>query len=236
MYTQIIIKKFFTLSLQYTRMSGKNINFDDKKIKKNDFYKNEKVFLIDDIDFNKILVSKKEPYGTKKLLKYFIEYNDNNVIRPLCVRLPQMTGYARKFDENATMYFRANNKQLLKNYNKIREKVEKLMRIDFESKPVYGDDDKYIKTKIKIYADNMITNFHNKKMPKEKAPCKCLSIIMLDSVIKANKKYYPQTLLEECKYIQEKIKTENYIDDDLEKSESDSDSNDETESDIDNDE
>ena len=78
---------------------------------------------------------------------------------------------------------------------------------------------------------SIITNFHNKKMCKEKAPCKCLSIIMIDSVIKANKKYYPQTLLEECKYIQEKIKTENYIDEDLEKS----DSNDETESDIDND-
>ena len=58
---------------------------------------------------------------------------------------------------------------------------------------------------------------------------------MLDSVIKANKKYYPQTFLEECKYVQEKIKTENYIDEDLEKSESDSDSNDETESNIDKD-
>ena len=81
----------------------------------------------------------------------------------------------------------------------------------------------------------MITNFHNKKMPKEKAPCKCLSITMLDSVIKANKKYYPQTLLEECKNIQEKIKIENHIDDDLEKSQSDSDSINETESDIDND-
>ena len=73
-------------------------------------------------------------------------------------------------------------------------------------------------------------------MPKEKAPCKCLSIIMLDSVIKANKKYYPQTFLEECKYVQEKIKTENYIDEDLEKSKSDSDTNGETESAIDNDE
>ena len=72
-------------------------------------------------------------------------------------------------------------------------------------------------------------------MAKEKGPCKCLSIIMLDSVIKANKKYYPQTFLEECKYVQEKIKTENYIDEDLETSESDSNSNDETESDIDND-
>ena len=62
-------------------------------------------------------------------------------------------------------------------------------------------------------------------MPKEKAPCKCLSIIMIDSVIKANKKYYPQTLLEECENTQEKIKTENYINEDLEDNESDSDSN-----------
>ena len=96
-----------------------------------------------------------------------------------------MTGYARKFDENAAMSFRIN------------EAINELIK---------------------------------------KAPCKCLSIIMLDSFIKANTKYYPQTLLEKCKYVQEKIKTENHIDEDLEKSESDSDSNDETESDIDNDE
>ena len=144
-------KKNFTFFLQYIKMSGKSINFDDKKVKKSKFYKNKKVTSIDDIDVNKILVSKKEPYGTKNSFKYFIGYNDNDVIRPLCVRLPQMTGYARKFDENATMSFRANNKQLLKNYNKIWEKVEKLLKIDFESKPVYGDDDKYIKKNKKIY-------------------------------------------------------------------------------------
>ena len=75
----------------------------------------------------------------------------------------------------------------------------------------------------------MFTIFQGKKMLKEKVPCKCVSIIMLDSVIKAKKKYYPQTLLEECKYEQEKIKMENLIDDDFEKSESgvsDSDFND----------
>ena len=134
------------------------------------------------------------------------------------------------------MSFRVNNKQFLKSHNNIWEKVEKLMRIDFESKVVYGDDDKYVKTKIKADAGSMITNFHNKKMSKEKASCKCLSIIMIDSDVNANKKYYSQTFLEECKYVQEKIKTENYIDDELEKGESDSDSNDETESDIDSDE
>ena len=73
-------------------------------------------------------------------------------------------------------------------------------------------------------------------MPKEKVQCKRLSIIMLDSVIKANRKYYPQTLLEQCKYVQEKRKFENLTDDDLEKSESDSDTNDEIESDLDNNE
>ena len=146
-----------------------------------------------------------------------------------------MTEYARKFDENATMSLIVKDKQLLKNFIKIWEKIEELMKINFESKPVFGDHSKYIETKIKIYAGSLITNFHHKKMPNEKAPCKCLSIIIIiiDSVIKANKKYYPQTLLEECKYLQEKIKIENYINEDLENSESDSDSNNETKSDSD---
>ena len=204
-------------------MSGKSISFDNKIIKK--------IFQIDDIDANKILVSKKEPYGTKNALKYFIGYNDDDIIRPLCLRLSQMIGYARKFDENTTMSLRVNNKELLKNYNKICEKVERLMKINFESKPVYGDDEKYIKTGIKIYAGSLITNFHNKKVPKEKASYKWLSIIILDSVIKANKKYYPQKFLEECKYVEQK---NNYIDEELKSDSGYNDDDDETKSDIDN--
>ena len=81
-------------------MSGKSIKFDNKKIEKSDFYKNKKIFNIDDIDVNKILVSKKAPYGTNNALKYFIGYNDNNVIRPLYLRLSKMTDYINIFDEN----------------------------------------------------------------------------------------------------------------------------------------
>ena len=165
-------------------MSENNITFDNKKSKKQ-LKKTKKINNIDDIDFNKILVSKKESYGKKNSFKYFIGYIDNDVIRALCIRLPKMTGYFKKFNENATMSFRVNNKQLLKNYNKIWEKVEKLLNIDLESKPVYGDDDKYIKTKIKLYADSIVTNFHNKEIPEEKSPCKCLSLIIIDSVIKS---------------------------------------------------
>ena len=72
---------FFSL---YIRVNKKIINFNDKKINKSDFYnKDKKIFNIDDIDANKILVSKKEQYGKYNSFKYFIGYNDNNVIRPL---------------------------------------------------------------------------------------------------------------------------------------------------------
>ena len=60
-----------------------------------------------------------------------------------------MTGYVRKFDENTTMSFIVKDKKLLKSYTKIWETIEELMKINFESKPVYGEDDKYVKTKIK---------------------------------------------------------------------------------------
>ena len=63
--------------------------------------------------------------------------------------------------------------------------------IKFDSQPVYGDGDKYIKTKIKMYGDRVNTNFQSKKVLKENASYKCLSLIMLHAVIRANKKFYP---------------------------------------------
>ena len=74
------------------------------------------------------------------------------------------------------------------------------MNIEFDSKSFYGDKDKYIKTKIKSYSGKVNTNFQSKKVAKENASYKCLSLIMLDSVVGVNKKYYPQTFLEESKY------------------------------------
>ena len=205
--------------------------------------KTYKIFNIDGIDLNKTLVSKKQRYGKYNSFKYFIGDNDHDVIRPLCLKLSPMTGYINEFDEDKnknknkntiTMSLKVNDKQLLKNYNKIWKKSERLMSIDFDSKPVYDNDDKCIKTKTKTYKDSITTNFRNKKGSKkieeEKVPCKCLSIIMLYSVLYAYEKYHYQTFLEECKYAQEKIKTKNYIDEEL-KSESDND----TDTDTDND-
>ena len=100
-------------------MSAKSINFEDKKINKSNFYKNKKLFNIHDLDVNKKFVSKKVSYGTKNSLKYFIGYNGDHVIRPLCIKLPQMIGYVENFDSNETMSFKVGDNKVLKEYNKI---------------------------------------------------------------------------------------------------------------------
>ena len=194
-------------------MSEKSINFEDKKINKSYFYKNKKLFNIHDLDVNKIFVSKKESYGTKNSLRYFIGYNDDDddAIRPLCIKLPQMIGYVKNFDSNKTMSFKISDNKLLKKYNKIWERISNLMNIESDSEPVYVDNDIYIKTKIKMFEDRVNTNFQGKKVPKENVSYNCLSLIMLDSVIRVNEKYYPQTLLEECKYVTRKNKMENLV-------------------------
>ena len=95
------------------------------------------------------------------------------------------------------------------------------MNIEFNRELVYGDNNKYIKTKVKLYRDKINTNFHKKGIPNEKISYKCLSLIMLESVIRIHKKYYPQTHLQECKYETKKNKMETYMNDDFDSSSSD---------------
>ena len=77
-----------------------------------------------------------------------------------------MVGYVKCFDSNKAMSFKVIDKKLLKKQAKIWEKVSSLMNIEVDSEPVYGDNDKYIKIKIKIYGDKVNTNFHGKKNTK----------------------------------------------------------------------
>ena len=78
-----------------------------KKINKSIFYKHKKLFKIDDIDINKILVSKREQYYKKSSFKFFIGYDDKDDIRLLCIKNPEMIGYAKYFESNKTMSFKS---------------------------------------------------------------------------------------------------------------------------------
>ena len=156
-------------------------------------------------------------YGTKNSLKYFIGYIDNDdIIRPLLLKFPQMIGYLKEFD-SMTMSLKVDDSKLFKKYCKIWRTISGFLGVEFDSEPVYGDTDK-----VKMYDNRVNTNFQDKKVPQGDSSYKCLSLIMLDSIVKVGKKYYPQVFLEECKYGKRKNNI-NYIDDDLEITSSDKD-------------
>ena len=188
------------------------------------FYRSRKPFEVSDIAVNKIFISNKVVYGTKNSVKYFIGYIDeDDVTRPLLLKLPQMIGYLKEFDDSMTMSFRVDDSKLFKKYCKIWKTIKGLLGIEFDSEPVYGDTDSYIKTKVKLYDNKVNTNFQGKETLKGDSSYKWLSLIMLDSIVKVGKKYYKQVFLEECKYIKRKNKVFNYINDDLEMTSSDDD-------------
>ena len=195
-------------------MSEKTINFGDKEINEKDFYKNKRQFNIKDIDTNKILISKPLSYGKNNMKKYIIGYKDNTII-PLRLFLPKKTGYLNIFDDGTRkMSFFTDNNEFLERYTEIWEKISDLIDKKFDSDPVYNS--KYINTKIKLYNNDIITNFHdtdnkNNKLPEKNKVYKCISLISLDSIIKISKKYYPQTLLQECAYKLINRKVENII-------------------------
>ena len=108
-------------------------------------------------------------------------------------------------------------KEFFKKYTKLLGKIKDIIGKEFDSEPIYNDN--YIKTKIKSYNNDIRTNFrdesNNRKVPKEDCLYKCLPLISLDSVIQMDKKYFPQTLLEECKYKLIKSKIKDLITDDF---------------------
>ena len=86
------------------------------------------------------------------------------------------------------------------------EKISSLIGRKFDNDSFYGDNDKYIKAKKESYGDKINTNFQSKRMSKESASYKFLSLIMLDSVIRLNKRYYSQKLLKEWNMSNKRIK------------------------------
>ena len=121
-----------------------------------------------------------------------------------------MNAYAKRFDKNNKyINLLVNDTEILIKYSEMWNEIKRLTRKEFNSKPVYND--KYIKAKLKIYNNKVHTNFQYNKIPKDNEYCACLSAILLDSIfVNSDKEYYPQILLEECKYAIKNKKNSKY--------------------------
>ena len=153
--------------------------------------------------------------------KYFCGYLNNDVIKPLCVILPQMNGYIKYFDNGGkNMSFVTDDEKVYEKYNEIWNVVKGLLKLKFAASPIR--DDKYILAKLKIFKKKNKTTFNN-IVPMEKNHYICIPAIDIDSVLKIDKKVYPQAYLEECKYKLKKRKLVSFIDSEIIDDDSDDD-------------
>ena len=122
-------------------MSSKKIKFGDKEVDKKEFYLSKQAVLLNSVDLSKIVVSSKWKISDTKY-KYFCGYLNNDVIQPLCVILPQMSGYIKYFDDGRkNMSFVTDDKEIYEKYNEIWEVIRKLLKLKFIVSPI---PDKYI--------------------------------------------------------------------------------------------
>ena len=189
-------------------MSSQKIKFGDKEIDKKTFYSSKNAILLDSVDLSKIVVSSKCKLNDTTY-KYFCGYLNNDVIKPLCVILPQMNGYIKYFDDGGkNMLFVMDDEKVYEKYNEILV-VKGLLKLKFTASPI--GNDKYILAKLKIFKKKNLTTFNNNIIPTEKNHYICIPAIDIDSVLKIDKKAYPQAYLEECKYKLKKRKLVSFI-------------------------
>ena len=202
-------------------MSLRKIKFGNKEVNKKEFYSSKEAILLDSVDLSKIVVSKKWKIDNKTY-KYFCGYLNNDVIKPLCVILPQMNGYIKYFDDGGkNMSFVTDDENVYEKYNEIWEVIGNLLNIDFTVYPVR--DDIYLVAKLKIFNKINKTTFTNNAIPMERNNYICIPTVDIDSVLKTDKRLSPEVYLEQCKYKLKKRKIVNYINDEIIDENSDSD-------------
>ena len=167
------------------KMTKKNVRVNKKK-----FHMSKKAIDLMSVNVNKIVVSDKFNHNEDGF-KYFIGYQEGEIVKPLCIILPQMSGYIKYFENGGkNMSFLIKDDEVWDKYDKIWDVIKNNLNIKFHSEPVY--EYKYLKTKVKEYDGMIKTNFLNNSMPKENMHYTCIACITIDSVMKIDEKYFLQ--------------------------------------------
>ena len=185
-------------------MTKKAIKFNNINVNKKNLHMSKEPIDLMSVNLNKIIVSDKFNYN-EDLFKYFIGYQKDEIVRPLCIILPQMSGYINYFEYGGqNMSFLIKDDEVWKKYDKIWDVIKNKLESKFHGEPVY--EYKYLNTKVREYDGVIKTNFLGNSIPKENMHYTCIACITIDSVMKTDKKYFPKVYLEECKYKIKKIR------------------------------
>ena len=146
-------------------MSEKTLKFDNIRVNKKEFHKSKQPINLDLVNVDQILVSGKFKHSDDGF-QYYIGYKEIETVKPLCIILPQMTGYIKHFENGRkNMSFVIKDDDVLDKYSKLWDKIKETLSIKIHSMPVY--DEKYIKAKRRGFNDVIKTNFLDDKIPKE---------------------------------------------------------------------
>ena len=183
-------------------MSEKALKLNHIKIKKK-FHKSRQPIDLKSVNLDQIVVYDKLRHSEEGF-KYFIGYQESEIVKPLCIILPQMSGYIKYFENGGkNMSFLIKGDEVWEKYEKIWDVIKNKLGIKFHSEPVY--EYKYLKAKVREFDGVIKTNFLGNDMPKENMHYTCIACITIDSVMKMDTKNYRQVYLEECKYRVKKI-------------------------------
>ena len=198
------------------------MKFNNIKLNKREFHKPKEPIDLLSVDVDQMVVSYQFKHNNEGF-KHFIGYLEGGIVKPLCIILPQMSGYIKYFENGGkNMSFLIKDDEVWEKYKKIWDVIKNKLSIKFHSKPIY--DQKYLKAKVREFDGKIKTSFLGDGVPKENMHYICIACITIDAGMKMEKKY-PQVSLEECKYRVKKMQMLRFISAEFEtNSESDSES------------
>ena len=190
------------------------MKFENIRINKKEFHKSKQPEDLLSVNGDQIVISGKFKHSDEGF-KYFNGYKNDETVKLLCIILPQMNGYIKYFENGSkNMSFFIKDDDVLYKYNESWDKVREKLNIKFHSDPIYNK--KYITAKVREFDGVIKTKFWGNKVPKENMPYTCIACLTIDSVVRMDKKNYPQVYLEECKYKIKKIQIPRFINAELE--------------------
>ena len=178
-------------------MGEKTLKFNNIRVNKKEFHKSKQPIDLMSVNLDQIVVSDKFKHSGEGF-KYFIGYQEGEIVKPLCIILPQMSGYIKYFENSGkNMSFLIKDDEVWDRYEHIWDVIKNKLGIKFHSESIY--EQKYLKAKVREIDGVIKTNFLGNDMPKQNMCYTCIACITIDSIMSMDKKNHPQVYLGECK-------------------------------------